>query len=247
MGHLYTRSDTVLASATMGIFLAVPTLNAEIAAWRRGHRTVAGVDEAGRGPLAGPVVAAAVVLDPGSPRHWWSDLRDSKQVAEAQRERLSALIRAECAFGIGVVSHELIDSLGLIRATKMAMRQALDALPVRPDMLLIDAESLPDYRHRSIVHGDSLCASIAASSIVAKVARDHIMAEYHEVFPAYGFLTNRGYSTPEHLSALDAAGPCEIHRRRFAPVRAALEGRSAVEAAAAQLDVLPLEPIAVTV
>jgi len=217
----------------MGIFLAVPTLNAEIIAWRRGYRNVAGVDEAGRGPLAGPVVAAAVILQPTAPRAWWSDLRDSKLLPESERDRLAAAIRSECAHGIGVVSHELIDDLGLIRATKLAMRQALACLPQAPDMLLIDAESLPEYRHRPVIHGDALCASIAAASIVAKVERDRIMADYHATFPAYGFDHNRGYSTPEHLQALDAEGPCAIHRRRFAPVRAALEGRSAVEAAAA--------------
>ena len=219
----------------MGIFLAVPTLNAEITAWRRGYRHIAGVDEAGRGPLAGPVVAAAVILDPGAPRAWWSDLRDSKLLPEPERDRLAAQIRSECAYGVGVSSHQLVDELGLIAATKRAMRAAIAALPVRPDMLLIDAESLPEYRHRSIVHGDALCASIAAGSIVAKVERDRMMVDYHDAFPAYGFDHNRGYSTPEHLRALDAAGPCTIHRRRFAPVRAALEGRSAVEAAAALL------------
>jgi ribonuclease HII len=229
----------------MGIFLAVPTLNAEISAWRQGCRHVAGVDEAGRGPLAGPVVAASVILEPGSPRAWWSDLRDSKLLPEPERERLAALIRDECAFGVGVVSHALIDSMGLIAATKLAMRQALAALPVRPDMLLIDAESLPEYRHRPIVHGDALCASIAAASVVAKVARDRLMVEYHESFPAYGFDHNRGYSTPEHLQALDATGPCAIHRRRFAPVRAALEGRSAVAAAAAEVDAPEREMLAV--
>ncbi len=218
----------------MGIFLAVPTLNAEIAAWRQGRRCVAGVDEAGRGPLAGPVVAAAVILDPGAPRAWWSDLRDSKMLAEAERERLAALIRDDCAFGVGVASHGQVDALGLIAATKLAMRGALAALPVRPDMLLIDAESLPEYRHRSVIHGDALCASIAAGSIVAKVARDRMMAAYDETFPAYGFAHNRGYATPEHLRALDAKGPCAIHRRRFAPVRAALEGRSTAEAAAGE-------------
>lgn len=220
----------------MGIFLAVPTLNAEIAAWRRGRRHVAGVDEAGRGPLAGPVVAAAVILEPGALRAWWSDLRDSKLLPEPERDRLAAAIRAECAYGVGVATHEMVDELGLLRATKCAMRDAIAALPVRPDLLLIDAEALPEYRYRSVVHGDALCASIAAASIVAKVARDRMMVDYHETFPAYGFDHNRGYSTPEHLRALDAEGPCAIHRRRFAPVRAALEGRSAVAAAAALLE-----------
>lgn len=209
----------------MGVFPAVPTVSAELAAWRRGFRAVAGVDEVGCGPLAGPVVAGAVVLDPGSPRAWWSDLRDSKMLLEPDRDRLAAAIRDDCAFGIGAVSHEYIDGHGLTAARKEAMRLAIAALPVRPDALLIDAISLPEFRHRSIIHGDALIASIAAASIVAKVARDAMMAAYHPAYPAYGFDSNRGYATPDHKRALDEHGPCPIHRRLFAPVRAALAAR----------------------
>jgi ribonuclease HII len=209
----------------MGLFRAAPTLNAEITAWRQGWRTVAGVDEAGCGPLAGPVVAGAVILDPERPRAWWSDLRDSKMLLEPERDRLAALIRDDCAFGIGAASHEFIDAYGLTTARLHAMRQAVAALAVRPDMLLIDAMSLPEYRHRSIIHGDALAASIAAAAIVAKVARDAIMVREHERFPLYSFNTNRGYATPEHKRALDEHGPCDIHRRLFAPVRAALAAR----------------------
>ena len=206
----------------MGLYQAVPTLNAEISAWKQGCRHVAGVDEAGCGPLAGPVVAGAVVLEPGRVRAWWSELRDSKMLPPQDRERLAAAIRDDCAWGVGSVSHEIIDGIGLTAARKLAMRQAVEALPCQPDMLLIDAVSLPEYRHRAIIHGDALVASIAAASIVAKVARDAIMAEYHPLYPAYGFDRNAGYATPEHKRALDEHGPCAIHRRLFAPVRAAL-------------------------
>jgi ribonuclease HII len=209
----------------MGLYQAVPTLNAEIAAWKRGFRHIAGVDEAGCGPLAGPVVAAAVILEPQFARTWWSHLRDSKMLLAPERERLAAEIRAECAFGVGVASHEFLDEHGLTAARKYAMRSAVEALPIRPDLLLIDAVALHEYRHRAIIHGDALVASIAGGSIVAKVARDAMMAEYHPVYPAYGFDTNRGYSTPEHKRALQEHGPCDIHRRLFAPVRAALEAR----------------------
>ena len=225
----------------MGLFQAVPTLNAEIAAWRRGFRHVAGVDEAGRGPLAGPVVAGAVILDPQFASTWWSELRDSKLLPAPNRERLAQAIRGDCAWGAGVVSHEMIDELGLIAATKLAMRQAIAALPCRPDMLLIDAVSLPEYRHRSVIHGDALIASIAAGSIIAKVTRDAIMTAYHPRYPEYGFDQNRGYATPDHKRALDAHGPCEIHRRLFAPVRAALEARG-VNLAPALLPVVEPEP-----
>jgi len=209
----------------MGLFRAAPTLNAEIRAWKQGLRLVAGVDEAGCGPLAGPVVAGAVILNPGRPRQWWSDLRDSKMLPEPERDRLAALIRDDCAWGVGLASHEFIDEYGLTAARLQAMRLAVETLPLRPDLLLIDAMSLPEYRHRSIIHGDALVASIAASAIVAKVARDAMMTEQHERFPLYGFDSNRGYATPEHKRALDEHGPCDIHRRLFAPVRAALAAR----------------------
>jgi ribonuclease HII len=209
----------------MGLFPAVPTLNFELAAWRRGFRTVAGIDEVGRGPLAGPVVAAAVILSPTRARDWFSDLRDSKMLQAPDRERLAANIRDEFAFGIGSASHQEIDDLGLIVATKLAMRRAIGELPERPEVLLIDAVSLPEFRHRAIIHGDALCASIAAASIVAKVARDAMMHSMHDVYPAYRFDSNVGYATPEHRRALDEHGPCPIHRRRFITVRAALEAR----------------------
>jgi ribonuclease HII len=209
----------------MGLFPAAPTLNAELAAWRRGFTIVAGVDEVGCGPLAGPLVAAAVVLQPDAAAQWWSELRDSKQLEAEDREHLAGAIRNACAYGIGAASHAFIDEHGLTAARKHAMREAIASLPERPHMVLIDAVSLPEYRHRAIIHGDALVASIAAASIVAKVARDATMTAEHETYPEYGFDSHKGYSTPEHKRALDDHGPCPIHRRLFAPVRAALEAR----------------------
>lgn len=209
----------------MGLFRAAPSLNAEIAAWKQGYRVVAGVDEAGCGPLAGPVVAGAAILNPDRPRAWWSDLRDSKMLLEPERDRLHALIVEDCRFGVGVASHEFIDEYGLTAARLHAMRQAVRALRVRPGVLLIDAMSLPEYRHRSIIHGDALVASISAAAIVAKVARDAMMTKQHRRYPQYGFNSNRGYATPDHKRALDEYGPCDIHRRLFAPVRHALAAR----------------------
>jgi ribonuclease HII len=216
----------------MGLFPAVPTLNAEITAWRRGYRRVAGVDEAGRGPLAGPVVAGAVILHPDRARTWWSDLRDSKQIDYDERARLDELIREDCEHGVGAASHQEIDDLGLLVATKLAMRRALLALDEPPDLLLIDAVSLPNYRHRDLIHGDALVASIAAGSIVAKVARDRMMEAYHPAYPHYAFDQNKGYATPEHRRAIDEHGVCPIHRRRFATVRASIEERGESLAAA---------------
>ncbi len=217
----FTRRRRGAIIAPMALYQAVPTLGAELSAWRRGYRNVAGVDEAGCGPLAGPVVAGAVILDPNLARVWWSDLRDSKMLTAPEREHLAAMIRSECAWGAGIATHQYIDTHGLTAARKFAMRQAVEQLPCRPDMLLIDAMSLPAYRHRSIIHGDALVASIAAGSIIAKVTRDAIMADYHPAYPQYGFDRNVGYATPEHKRALVEHGPCEIHRRLFAPVRAA--------------------------
>ena len=209
----------------MGLFPAAPSLNAEITAWKRGYRRVAGLDEAGRGPLAGPVVSGIAILDPPRAAPWWSDLRDSKQIEADERDRLYDLITSECEHAAGAASHEEIDELGLIAATKLSMERAIAALSTPPDMILIDAVCLPEWRHRSVIHGDAVVASIAAGSIVAKVTRDRMMQAYHPEFPAYAFDSNKGYSTPEHKRAIDEHGVCAIHRRLFAPVRAALEAR----------------------
>jgi ribonuclease HII len=196
-----------------------PTEEFELEARRCGYRHIAGVDEAGRGPLAGPVVAAAVIL---SVRCRLAGVDDSKRLSEGERERLYAAI-LEKAVGVGIGSADAgeIDSLNILESTRLAMRRAIENLAPSPDYLLIDAVTLPAVRvpARPIIKGDALSISIAAASIVAKVTRDHLMAAYHNTFPQYNFLSHKGYGTQEHLRRLADYGPCAIHRRTFAPVR----------------------------
>ncbi len=185
-----------------------------------GYRWIAGIDEAGRGPLAGPVVAAAVVLP--APHSSGSlpieGLRDSKQLSAAQRERVYAVV-LQCAhdYGLGVVSHMEIDQLNILQATREAMRRALAALQQRPDLALIDGNQRIDsgISERLIVRGDARCASVAAASVVAKVARDRLMVAYAKRFPAYGFERHKGYPTRAHYACIRTSGPCAIHRRSF--------------------------------
>ncbi len=212
----------------MARYRGTPTLSAELAGWRAGLRQIAGLDEVGRGPMAGPVVAAAVVLDPEAPQPWWSQLRDSKALSPGRRTELARLLRETAAFGIGSASSGEIDDAGLVPATRRAMLRALADLPLRPDLLLIDALTLPASagEQRAIIHGDALCLSIAAASIVAKVARDAMMEAYDRKFPAYGFRSHRGYVTPQHLAALQEHGACPIHRRSFAPVQKIIQESS---------------------
>ncbi len=190
-----------------------------------GFRRVAGIDEVGRGSLAGPVVAAAVILPD---RHRIAGLRDSKVLVRSRREALyqQILDRAE-AVGVGCVEVDVIDAVNILEATKLAMREALSRLPKAPDHLVIDALSLRDVSipQRPIIDGDAISASIAAASIVAKVTRDRICAELDGRYPVYGFARNKGYGTPSHIDALLAEGPCEWHRRSFAPVRMMLAGQ----------------------
>jgi ribonuclease HII len=196
-----------------------PTEEFERAARLCGFRRIAGIDEAGRGPLAGPVVAAAVVLPI---RCRLSGIDDSKQLSEGERARLYAAI-LEHAVGMGIGSADVgeIDQFNILEATRLAMRRAIHQLAPPPDYLLIDAVTLPGIGipERPIIKGDSLSLSIAAASIIAKVTRDRLMAEYHDMFPEYDFLSHKGYGTREHLQRLARHGPCSIHRRTFTPVQ----------------------------
>lgn len=187
----------------------------ERAAWRSGFPRVAGVDEAGRGPLAGPVVAAAVILNP-EPRI--KGLEDSKLLPPAQREMLfDQILEHAAAVGTGVVDPQTIDRVNILEATRLAMLEALSRLSPHPHLVLIDAVRLSAlaYPQKSLVRGDRRSASIAAASIVAKVTRDRLMVEADRLFPQYGFRRHKGYPTREHLAALRHHGPCPIHRRTF--------------------------------
>ena len=197
-----------------------------------GFRFVAGIDEVGRGPLAGPVTAAAVVMPREIPEAWFGLIRDSKQMSPAQRAFAYEQIgRHARAVGVGSSTPFEIDSIGIVPATRLAMTRAIDDLGVAPDHLLIDAVFLPDVSvpQTPIIKGDTISISIAAASIVAKVTRDRLMAESYEArFPGYGFARNKGYGTAEHKEALRRLGPCAIHRHSFAPVRSAAAVRSAI-------------------
>ncbi len=179
---------------------------------------LAGVDEAGCAPLAGPVVAAAVILDRG---HFPRGIDDSKQLPAAMREAIHARLQKVAVIGVGIASVEEIDSLNIFWARMLAMERAVDALGVEPAMVLVDGNRCPRWQRRSIaiVDGDAKCRSIAAASIVAKVTRDRIMADHAREHPGYGWERNKGYPTPEHQRALAELGPTSLHRRSFAPVR----------------------------
>jgi ribonuclease HII len=208
----------------------VPTLEEEVALLSQGYSFIAGVDEAGRGSLAGPVVAAAAILPLGIPFHFDPDeclacfegVRDSKQLTARERDRLFEVIMQHAvAVGVGIGSVEMIDERNILQATKYAMREALAQLTIPPQALLLDAIHLPgiELLQRSIIKGDVLCLSIAAASIIAKVTRDRMMIQMHEHFPAYGFAQHKGYGTEYHLVALREHGATPHHRRSFAPVR----------------------------
>jgi ribonuclease HII len=187
------------------------------------HHRVAGVDEAGRGPLAGPVVVAAVMLPA---RYRLEGLDDSKRLSEAAREALFPVIKSEAdSWAIEVVDIEEIDRINILRATFKGMQRAVAALEPQPTLTLVDGNRAPELscEVHTIIEGDHWVPAISAASILAKVTRDHMMLEWHREYPVYGFDHNKGYPTPEHLRLLKEHGPCPIHRRTFAPVREALE------------------------
>lgn len=187
--------------------------------WKKGYLLLAGIDEAGRGPLAGPVVAAACILPakfdlPG--------LNDSKMLTESKREKLFVQIQTQAVdFAIGSAEPAEIDGLNILQATKLAMKRSVEGLTVRPHYLLIDALNLPNVPlpQLGLIRGDRLSASIAAASILAKVTRDHLMTELHSLYPEYMFSKNKGYGTNEHMLVLNRLGPCPLHRKSFAPVK----------------------------
>lgn len=208
-----------------GMLVQPPTFREEEELRAQGYRLVAGIDEVGRGPLAGPVVAAAVILPFDELPSWLRHVRDSKQLTPRQRESVyDCIIESGVAFGVGVVSHEVIDETGIAPATRLAMRHAVEQLSAQPDYLLIDYVRLPELRipQKSLVNGDSTSLSIAAASIVAKVTRDRLMVKLDSLYPGYGLAQHKGYGTAGHMEALQRLGPCPIHRKTFEPLKGRL-------------------------
>jgi ribonuclease HII len=186
-----------------------------------GFEAICGVDEAGRGPLAGPVVVAACILPPFLRI---DGINDSKQLSEKKREELyKIIVKNAVAYNVVFINEKTIDEINIYEATKKGMLEAIEGLKVKPDYILIDAMPLGELKqnNKSIIHGDALSASIAAASILAKVSRDHYMDKMDIKYPNYGFKHNKGYGTKLHMEALEKFGPCKIHRKSFEPVRRA--------------------------
>jgi len=201
---------------------APPTFAAERLLWARGLEFVAGVDEVGRGPLAGPVAAGAVILPQGARFKWLARVRDSKQLTADAREDLAGRIWEQAvSAAVGFVPVTVVDRIGIAEASRQAMLAAVGDLRHRPEHLLIDAFRLPACRlgQTPIIRGDAFSLSIACASIIAKVARDCLMDVQELLYPGYGFMSNKGYYTVEHVAALHELGPCDIHRRSFSPVK----------------------------
>ncbi len=211
-----------------------PTFAEERRLRAQGFDLIAGVDEVGRGALAGPVVAAAVILPARLKGNWLKQVRDSKLLTPARREVLSKHIReVAVSFGVGTVACEIINSDGIARATRLAMKRAIEQLSPRPQWLLIDFVRLPEVRlpQKGVIDGDGLCFSIACASIVAKVARDRMMVEMDGHYPGYGLAGHKGYGTPEHVACLHRLGPSPIHRTYFQPVAELIVPASMVQEA----------------
>lgn len=196
----------------------IPTLRFEREAWRGGAEWVAGVDEAGAGPLAGPVMAGAVALPKGRRFRWYKWVNDSKVLTPRAREELAIDIRASVPFAVASASPEEIDEINIYQARKLAMLRAIEALSVVPDVIISDALPLPLANVRPVVDGDALSIAVGAASIVAKVERDAYMVAMCGRYPGYLFCKHKGYPTPEHRELLRKRGPSPIHRRSFAPV-----------------------------
>ncbi len=200
-----------------------PDFSEEKKLWRNGSNFVAGLDEAGRGPLAGPVVAAAFIMRQNNVNYFKKiEINDSKKLSKQQREYFYGLLtsRNDIAFGVGIVSEKIIDNINILEATKLAMQKAIKDLKLAPDFLLLDGNFKLNVtiNQRSIIKGDQKVFSIAAASIIAKVTRDRIMETMHQKYPQYGFNAHRGYGTPLHIQQLKKFGPCAIHRKSFYPV-----------------------------
>jgi ribonuclease HII len=199
-----------------------PNLDEEDKLKSQGYELIAGIDEVGRGALAGPVVASAVILPYPAKLPWFGLVRDSKELNSRKRESLFDLINKEAiAMGIGIVPPQVIDSVNILKATRMAMMQAVEKLSIQPSFLLIDRLGLSQcpIPQRGITRGDKVCLSIACASIIAKVTRDRMMEEFDKTYPGYGFAQHKGYGTGGHISCLRKLGPSPIHRLYFAPVR----------------------------
>lgn len=189
---------------------------------KQGFQFVAGIDEVGRGPLAGPVVAACVIMKKDS---HLLDVNDSKQLSTAKRDELyDAILNESIAYGVGVMPPDVIDEVNIYEATKLAMQQAIDNMIIKPDYLLIDAMNLPnDIPQQSLIKGDARSYSIACASILAKVTRDKMMDDYSRIYPQYDFNNNAGYGTKKHIEALQKYGVTPIHRKTFEPIKSMLD------------------------
>ena len=184
--------------------------------YNKGIEYIAGIDEAGRGPLAGPVVVASVIMPKDS---MIEGINDSKKVSEKKREKLYDIILEEAiSYGIGIIYQDEIDEINILQATKKGLTEAVEQMKIKPDLIMVDALTGIDtlgIPYQSIIKGDAKCYSISAASIIAKVTRDRIMREWDKVYPEYGFAAHKGYGTAKHIAALKEYGPCEIHRRSF--------------------------------